>query len=190
VLAFEKEQVMNPGQLMTGILAIGLCWILYLQRCSGSSTEKEVAARSAESTNLIVSPSVTIDAARTSQPISKYIYGQFIEHLGRCIYGGIWAEMLEDRKFYYPITTDYAPWETITPPNNRWSGAGVPYKILGASPWQIVGPTENLSMVKKNAYVGEHTPHIKLKGTPGGIVQKDLGLVKNKKIHRQSSHSG
>ena len=35
-------------------------------------------------------------------PISKYIYGQFIEHLGRCIYGGIWAEMLEDRKFYYP----------------------------------------------------------------------------------------
>ena len=35
--------------------------------------------------------------------MSKYIYGQFIEHLGRCIYGGIWAEMLEDRKFFYPV---------------------------------------------------------------------------------------
>ena len=43
-------------------------------------------------------------------PISKYIYGQFIEHLGRCIYGGIWAEMLEDRKFYYPVTGHYAPY--------------------------------------------------------------------------------
>ena len=37
---------------------------------------------------------VTIDTSKTGEPISKYIYGQFIEHLGRCIYGGIWAEML------------------------------------------------------------------------------------------------
>ena len=35
--------------------------------------------------------------------MSKYIYGQFIEHLGRCIYGGIWAEMLEDRKFFHAV---------------------------------------------------------------------------------------
>ena len=40
---------------------------------------------------------VTIDTSKTGEPISKYIYGQFIEHLGRCIYGGIWAEMLEGR---------------------------------------------------------------------------------------------
>jgi len=48
-------------------------------------------------------PAVNIDAAKTGHPISKYIYGQFIEHLGRCIYGGIWAEMIEDRKFFYPV---------------------------------------------------------------------------------------
>ena len=48
-------------------------------------------------------PKVTIDAGKTREPISKYIYGQFIEHLGRCIYGGIWAEMLEDRKFFDPV---------------------------------------------------------------------------------------
>lgn len=47
---------------------------------------------------------VRIDITQTKEPISPYIYGQFIEHLGRCIYGGIWAEMLEDRKFYYPVT--------------------------------------------------------------------------------------
>ncbi len=46
-------------------------------------------------------PKVTIDAAKTGTPMSKYIYGQFIEHLGRCIYQGIWAEMLEDRKFFW-----------------------------------------------------------------------------------------
>jgi hypothetical protein len=29
----------------------------------------------------------------------------------RCIYGGIWAEMLEDRKFYYPIPGEGAIWK-------------------------------------------------------------------------------
>ena len=52
---------------------------------------------------------VAIDVSKPGHPISPYIYGQFIEHLGRCIYGGIWAEMLEDRKFYYPVTAQYAP---------------------------------------------------------------------------------
>ena len=28
---------------------------------------------------------VRVDATRTGAPISPYIYGQFIEHLGRCI---------------------------------------------------------------------------------------------------------
>ena len=46
-------------------------------------------------------PTVAIDGAKTGPPMSKYIYGQFIEHLGRCIYQGIWAEMLEDRKFFW-----------------------------------------------------------------------------------------
>jgi len=46
---------------------------------------------------------VRLDLGKTRAPISGYVYGQFIEHLGRCIYGGIWAEMLEDRKFYYPV---------------------------------------------------------------------------------------
>ena len=46
-------------------------------------------------------PEVAIDATKTREPMPDLIYGQFIEHLGRCIYGGIWAEMLEDRKFYF-----------------------------------------------------------------------------------------
>ncbi len=34
---------------------------------------------------------LTIDATSEGQPISKYIYGHFAEHLGRCIYDGIWV---------------------------------------------------------------------------------------------------
>ena len=116
---------------------------------------------------------VTIDAGKTSEPISKYIYGQFIEHLGRCIYGGIWAEMLEDRKFYYPITDDFNPWGTAT---DEFWGAG-PFKYLNASPWQVIGPPGTVTIVKEQSFVGEHSPLIQ----PGsGIRQEGLGLIKDK----------
>ena len=39
---------------------------------------------------------VSIDVSDAGQAIEKYIYGQFIEHLGKCSYGGIWAEMVEE----------------------------------------------------------------------------------------------
>ncbi len=34
---------------------------------------------------------LTIDATQEGPQISKYIYGHFAEHLGRCIYDGIWV---------------------------------------------------------------------------------------------------
>jgi hypothetical protein len=60
-----------------------------------------------------LSPAATIQLSRARAPMSKYIYGQFIEHLGRCIYGGIWAEMLEDRKFFYNIGDKESPWTPV-----------------------------------------------------------------------------
>jgi DUF1680 family protein/alpha-L-arabinofuranosidase len=103
---------------------------------------------------------VEIDASKTREPISKYIYGQFIEHLGRCIYGGIWAEMLEDRKFYYPVTDNYNPWGTDKDP--QWNTG--PYKYLKASPWKVIGPAGTVTMDANNPYVGKHTPVIHLPG--------------------------
>jgi len=118
-----------------------------------------------------VKPVVTIEADKIGEPISRYIYGQFIEHLGRCIYGGIWAEMLEDRKFYYPVPAEGPIWK-------EHKGAGV----LRASPWQVIGPKDAVKMVRENSYVGEHTPEIQLPGDgrPCGIFQDKLGLVKGK----------
>jgi len=125
---------------------------------------------------------ISIDARETSEPISPYIYGQFIEHLGRCIYGGLWAEMLEDRKFYYPVTGDAPPWTMYTPPMRSWDGEGHPYELLTRSPWLIVGPRTGVTMVTDNAFVGEHTPRIALprNGAPAGLVQARLGVVRGK----------
>jgi DUF1680 family protein/alpha-L-arabinofuranosidase len=115
---------------------------------------------------------VTIDAGKTGEPISKYIYGQFIEHLGRCIYGGIWAEMLEDRKFYYPITAKYDPYR-----GSRNISKDNPFAIVKSSPWQIIGSEDSVTMVKEDSFVGEHTPLI---APGGGIAQHDLALRKGK----------
>jgi len=100
---------------------------------------------------------ISIDAGKPGQPISKYVYGQFIEHLGRCIYGGIWAEMLQDRKFFF------APGQK-------------------ESPWKVIGPADAIAMVRQGAFVGEHTPKITLPGDQScGIAHAGLGLVAGKR---------
>ena len=48
---------------------------------------------------------VVVDASKARGPISKYIYGQFLEHIGGIVNNNIWAEMLDDRKFYSPINS-------------------------------------------------------------------------------------
>lgn len=37
-----------------------------------------------------------INTARNQGKISKYIYGQFAEHLGRCIYEGLYVDENSD----------------------------------------------------------------------------------------------
>ncbi len=108
---------------------------------------------------------VTINATKTGPPINPFIYGQFIEHLGRCIYGGIWAEMLEDRKFYYPITDEYHPYRDLK---------DTKFPVVGASSWQVVGRVGSVKMVKEKPFVGEQTPQI---AAGSGIQQKDLSFV-------------
>ncbi len=113
---------------------------------------------------------VSIASEPAAHHISEYIYGQFIEHLGECIYGGIWAEMLQDRKFYYPVPAGRSIWRT--------TGAGA--RVLAASPWQVIGPRDNVRMTTDNAYSGDHSPLIDLTGEPGGIFQDELGVLSGK----------
>jgi alpha-N-arabinofuranosidase len=115
---------------------------------------------------------ITIDAARTGAPINPFIYGQFIEHEGRCIYGGIWAEMLEDRKFFYPVPD----------PGAAWTQTGAQAAEPAASPWKVIGPPGTARTVEKGAYVGGHSPEITAPGgkITVGIYQDELGLLTNK----------
>ncbi|MBN2329291.1 MAG: alpha-L-arabinofuranosidase [Candidatus Omnitrophica bacterium] len=123
-------------------------------------------------------PAIVIDASQTREPISPYIYGQFIEHLGRCIYGGIWAEMLEDRKFYFPITDEFKPW-TIQTDQDIWQGGDFP--VLTGSPWKVIGGENIVEMVREKSYTGEQTPRIQLVGNVAcGIEQGELALIENK----------
>jgi alpha-N-arabinofuranosidase len=121
-------------------------------------------------TTLTAAPlELKLDATKTNAPINPFIYGQFIEHLGRCIYGGIWAEMLEDRKFYFPITAEYSPYRDLT---------NSPYPVVGASPWQIIGDARAVTMERKDAFVGDHSPRV---NSGAGLRQHDLGLVAGKR---------
>ena len=121
---------------------------------------------------------VSVDISRTGQPIEKYIYGQFIEHLGRCIYGGIWAEMVEDRKFYYPVEEDFNPYGTAS---DEFWGTG-PYRYLNASPWQIIGPGEHVQMERGEPFTGEQSVRIHAPGdgSAAGIRQYGLAFMQGK----------
>ncbi len=102
-----------------------------------------------------INTSVTVNTMNRSENMPVYIYGQFIEHLGRCIYGGIWAEMIMDRKFWYV-------------PGMR------------ESPWKIDGDNELLSMDTSNPYTGSQTPVLASeKGKKAILVQENLGLKEN-----------
>ncbi|MGC8669274.1 MAG: alpha-L-arabinofuranosidase C-terminal domain-containing protein [Chthonomonadales bacterium] len=103
---------------------------------------------------------LTVDAAsaKTGPAISPYLYGQFIEHLGRCIHGGIWAEMLQDRKF-------------LLEPGKSWQV----FKADGADCTVAHDPA--------GAYAGDHCMAIWLRKAgngPCGIRQGDLGLVEGR----------
>ena len=127
----------------------------------------------------VTAPAVHLDTTATAAPINPFIYGQFIEHLGRCIYGGIWAEMLEDRKFYYPVTAEYAPYRGLVPTAgtsdfNIGNLQQSDFPALVASPWEIVGGPAGVEMVAQDSFVGEHTPLIR---AGHGIRHHRLGVV-------------
>jgi alpha-N-arabinofuranosidase len=107
-----------------------------------------------------LNPQATIHTDQKMAPVSKYIYGQFIEHLGRCIYQGIWAEMPEDRKYYYPVGT-------------------------AESPWKISGKPHSVHMNPLLIYAGVPVPEIRLKGDgqSAGLYQEGLALQTGRKYN-------
>jgi alpha-L-arabinofuranosidase len=66
---------------------------------------------------------ITINADRNKGTLSKHIYGHFAEHLGRCIYDGIWVGEDSNIPNVRGIRTDIVEaLKRIKIPNLRWPG--------------------------------------------------------------------
>jgi len=101
---------------------------------------------------------LSIDPSPTGPAISPYLYGQFVEHLGRCIRQGIWAEMLRDRKF---LQEPGKSWQVVAP-----QGAELEVYLDPAA-----------------AYAGDHglAVHLSSPAQSGcGIRQDGIGVVAGK----------
>jgi alpha-L-arabinofuranosidase len=54
-----------------------------------------------------------LDLGQKPTTLHPFVYGQSLETLGRGFEGGLWAELLEDRKFYRPPTAPGSPWKRL-----------------------------------------------------------------------------
>ena len=126
---------------MRKILYLGLLVPLLISGCNGQGNSSSSSSGMGQSSitpievpdnSRVYRSTVTIDNTATLTEISPFIYGQFIEHIDRCIYEGLWAEMLLDRKFYFDVN-DY---------RTQWIKSG------------------DVTMVKDNPFVGEHDVRI------------------------------
>lgn len=116
---------------------------------------------------------VSINTQQTADPVSKYVFGSFIEHIGQTIYSSLWDELLDDRKFYFPIKVE-APVPAAGQNDMR-------RRRMMLREWHPVGPESDVTMDAENAFVGDHSPKIAVDGsTPHGIKQAGFSLVKGK----------
>jgi alpha-N-arabinofuranosidase len=123
----------------------------------------------------------TVDVAKTGTPISKNIYGQFLEHGGDIVNAGIWSEMLVDRKFFYPVAT-VAP----TPPPAMGNAAGNPrFDNVPKRWWSPVGGDSVVTMDNKAPYTGDQSPAVRLSPSEQHGLQQS-GLV----VHAKKTYTG
>lgn len=119
----------------------------------------------------------TVDTSKTGAPISKYIYGQFLEHGGDIVNTGVWSEMLVDRKFYYPVATG-AP----TPPPVLGNAAGNPrLPRVPTRWWAPIGGDDVITMDSKSPFTGDQSPRVRLDAKdPHGFSQSGIAVRKGK----------
>ena len=108
---------------------------------------------------------ITINMQQTAEPVSKYEFGMFIEHIRTLIYRSLWSEMLDDLKFYFPISSKE--------PDAPAQQPGGPFRNMQLRKWCPVGPDEVVAMDKGQPFVGDQSPRIELdSATPHGIRQR------------------
>jgi alpha-N-arabinofuranosidase len=100
---------------------------------------------------------VSIDAGALSEPVTRYEYGMFIEPIGALIARSLWAEMLDDRKFYYPVV---AQGKDPPVPQSVEGRPGVQYRK-----WRPIGGDD--AVVMDSTDLGPRAGESPLGGGPG-----------------------
>ncbi|WP_267388780.1 alpha-L-arabinofuranosidase C-terminal domain-containing protein [Sphingomonas sp. GC_Shp_3] len=116
----------------------------------------------------------SIDITRRATPVSAHEYGMFIEPIGGLVNRTLWAELLDDRKFYYPVVS---PAHDTPPPLNAEGKPGVEYRK-----WRPVGADDAVTMDTAAPYVGAQSPSVTLAGSaPRGLAQSGFAVLAGKR---------
>ncbi|MYA93655.1 MAG: hypothetical protein F4Y30_09600 [Chloroflexi bacterium] len=116
---------------------------------------------------------ITLDPLCLIGEARDHLYGANLEHIGQAIYGGVWAEMLRDRKFAGNDRMYAGMSEGL---HNAHEGAGV------VVPWQVYNPCPGtIRYVHDNSvfYTGRQSQRISIRRVDGewrGIAQGSLYL--------------
>jgi len=132
--------------------------------------------------------SIRVTVQDTIGEVHPHVYGHFIEHLNECIYHGMWAELLQNRKFaghdsvYYGVV-------------NAWAPVGA--QTLRVYPSAYKGDDEGLHADDPARYMHDNTTYyaagaqgrgqsqrievLRANGTPYGVCQDNLGLKANQR---------
>lgn len=127
-----------------------------------------------------VSPSagIEVDPSSITGTISPYFFGQFIEHEYNTIQGGLWAELLRDRKF-----------EEGDADRDGVSDGWVPEERIEDRFWSLThgtGPHVHYFVDQKEYFGGGRSQAIELTGTEPhkrSIYQIGLRLAKGRRYH-------
>jgi alpha-N-arabinofuranosidase len=115
----------------------------------------------------------TIDASKRSDPVTRHAYGMFIEPIGGLVARTLWAEVLDDRKFYFPVIPES---RDAPPPPNAEGRPGVSYRK-----WRPIGGDDVVTMDTANPFVGKQSPSVAVAGSPRGLGQSGLGVARGKR---------
>ncbi len=116
----------------------------------------------------------TIDGAQRSAPVSRYEYGMFIEPIGNLVARTLWAEMLDDRKFYFPVVAE----SKDAPPRPTVEGRpGATYRK-----WRPIGGDDVVMMDRAGPFVGKQSASVVADPlVPRGLQQAGLGVAQGKR---------
>jgi alpha-N-arabinofuranosidase len=117
---------------------------------------------------------VTIDGAARSEPVTRYEYGMFIEPIGNLVARTLWAEMLDDRKFYFPVI----PKSKDAPPA---ANAQI-FPGMAGRKWRPIGADYPVTMDARDPYVGKQSPSVTVSAdSPRGLGQSGIWVARGKR---------